>query len=227
MFKSIHRIVFVMLATLAFAACGNATEEETQVSTTVAATTTTSATTPIPEVTTTTEITTTTVEETTTSSEEVTEQITSDLDFGSCSFGSQTTPVDSGARIKIDSIDLDDKLLFGLTNDADAPAWCDTSSIFGNDGKSFVGAHRTTMGGAFRNLPKLSIDDKIFIDYNGIRYEYQVIEAPVAHTVAEAARILQGDSISNHLVMYTCGPEEGQDTHRWIVTAKLVNHTTI
>jgi LPXTG-site transpeptidase (sortase) family protein len=122
----------------------------------------------------------------------------------------------------IDSIGLDLPLLSGLTEEMTSPSWCTTSSGFGQSGFSIVGGHRTSHGAAFRHLPEVSIGDTIVIVSNGSRFEYRVTEAPVSYTEADAAKVLQGTASRNILKLFTCGPNPGESTARWIVTAKLV-----
>ncbi len=73
----------------------------------------------------------------------------------------------------------------------------------------------------FSTLPTLEKGDEIFIDFDGIRYKYQVIE--MQEVLPEDVSVLEQHYDSEYLSLITCVPP-GTYLRRLVVKAKLVRY---
>lgn len=83
-------------------------------------------------------------------------------------------------------------------------------------GNIVLAGHRTSPTSAvFRYLPTISEGDQIELIWEGLRYQYTVIET---FTVPEDATWIEDQSGANRLTLYTCTPLLAS-THRFVVVA--------
>jgi LPXTG-site transpeptidase (sortase) family protein len=221
-----HRSLWLVVATLALAACGsNSVVSAPALSTT----TTTVTTTTIAQVTTTSTIptpaSTSTSSTTTTPAPSTTGESTEDVSFtstaGGCDFDHQPAPAPLGATLKIAKIGLEVPLLHGLTVEMSSPSLCEGSALPGTKGGvSIIGGHRTSHGGYLRRIDELEAGDSIEISFNGKNFTYQVTGSEKLFP-DQAGQLVSGASSSALLKIFACDPP-GKSTQRIVVTAVAV-----
>lgn len=131
-------------------------------------------------------------------------------------------------KIYIPSIDLEsDVLELSKLEDLHTGVWrrpeTSTPDMGGN---TVMIAHRYTRKGGesgpntFYHLPKVQIDDNIFVSYNGVGYKYKVYDVQVLS--ADATYIEDATTTADLLTLYTCTPLWSA-SERHVVFAKLIS----
>jgi len=100
-----------------------------------------------------------------------------------------------------------------------------------SDGGNFVlSAHRFTMGwtpqqtrqkSPFYNIDKLNSGDKIYVDWNGQRYEYEVTHR---YSVDRTAIQIENRTSEAKMTLYSCDLR-GEKAGREVIEATIVNKT--
>ncbi len=74
----------------------------------------------------------------------------------------------------------------------------------------------------FRNLNKVNINDKVYVYYNGIKYEYQIYDKYDIHKIGKAKVISSNEN--KYITLITCN--QNKKNYQIVVVGKLIDSTT-